>query len=263
MTSIMERALLDRKRALIAWTLGLVALTAFTLAFYPAIKDNPQWNDLLEGIPEGLRTFIGEHSLTSPEGYLESQLFLYLIPLLFTTYAVGRSADAIAGEEQRRTLDLLLSTPVTRRRVALEKFGAVTIGVFLLASALTGTLYVGALLVDMDIGLGELATAASGAALLGLLFGAIALAIGAGTGKKGVAIGTAAALAVASYFLYSLAPVVDALEPYRKLSPFYYYWANSPLENGPDVAHFVVLLGALALLLFVAVLRFDRRDVGV
>ena len=46
-----------------------------------------------------------------------------MVPLLLLVAAIGAGARAIAGEEERGTLDLLLSTPVSRRRLALEKLG--------------------------------------------------------------------------------------------------------------------------------------------
>ena len=40
-----------------------------------------------------------------------------MVPLLLLIAAIGAGAGAIAGEEERGTLDLLLSLPVSRRRL--------------------------------------------------------------------------------------------------------------------------------------------------
>ncbi len=37
-------------------------------------------------------------------------------------FAIGAGARAIAGEEEGRTLDLLLSTPIRRSQVLLDKW---------------------------------------------------------------------------------------------------------------------------------------------
>ena len=90
-------------------------------AVYPTVRDNPELNRLVEEYPEALKAFIafgGSIDYVSGAGYLGSELFSFMVPLLFLIAAVANGASAIAGEEERGTLDLLLSQPVTRRGVA-------------------------------------------------------------------------------------------------------------------------------------------------
>ena len=56
------------------------------------------------------------------------------------------------------------------------------------------------------------------------------------------------------------APVVEALEPSRKLSPFYYYMGADPLTNGLDPVHAGVLIALTVAFLAVALVTFERRD---
>ena len=44
-----------------------------------------------------------------------------MFPALFLVASVGNGAGSIAGEEERGTLDLLLSEPLSRTRIAVEK----------------------------------------------------------------------------------------------------------------------------------------------
>jgi ABC-2 type transport system permease protein len=253
----------ERRRSLIGWIVGLVLFVALTVAFYPAVRDSSELDRFYEEMPEGMTAFVGEQSLTSPEGYLESQLFLFLVPLLFMIFAVGRSADAIAGEERRGTLDLLLANPVSRGSVLIQKFVAACLGVAILGATVLLTMWVTAPLVDLDVGPMELAATCLGAVLLSIQFGAMALAVGSGTGKKGLAIAVASSIATAAYLLYSLAPIADGLESYRKLSTFYYYLGNNPLKNGFDLLNVGVLVVTSIVLVIIAVFAFDRRDVAV
>ena len=71
------------------------------------------------------------------------------------------------------------------------------------------------------------------------------------------------ALGVAAYILNALAPVVDELEPYRELSAFYYYIGNNPIINGLEPWDILILLVVSGLFLFVGILVFERRDLGV
>ncbi|MEA2485210.1 MAG: beta-exotoxin transport system permease protein [Actinomycetota bacterium] len=253
---------LDNKRALIGWGLGLVALTLLTMAFWPTIKASPQFNKLLRQLPDALKVLVGDQPLTTPEGYLQKQLFLYLVPLLFMIYGIGRGADAIAGEEERNTMDLLLSAPVSRRRVVLEKYTAIVFGIGVLAVLLLVSLYLSAAVFNMDIGLDKLAAATSGSAFLSLAFAAVALAASSATGRKGIALGIAAVLATATFFLNSLAPLAKGLKSYQKFSPWHWYLEHSPLNNGFDVGGLALLVLMIVVMLAIAVVGFERRDVG-
>jgi ABC-2 type transport system permease protein len=257
------RNLRDRKRAIIGWCIGVGVLTLFTMAFWPTIKGTPQYDRLFRQLPDTLKAFVGDQAFTTPQGYLQTELFQYLVPLLFMIYAIGRGADAIAGEEERKTLDLLLSTPVPRRRLVLEKYAAIVAAVALLALVLVATLYVSAAIFSMDIGLDKLLAATISAAVLSLAFAAVALAVSSSVGKRGLAIATASALATAAFFVNSLAPLASSFKGYQKFSPFYWYLAHSPLNNGFDFKGLVLLIAATAVMVTIAITRFERRDVGV
>jgi ABC-2 type transport system permease protein len=259
------KTMLDQKRSLLWWGIGMVLLAAFTVAFYPSMANAPGFDSLLEEMPEALaRAFLGEVTdLTSPIGYLNSQLYVFFLPLLFLAFAAARGSSGIAGEEENGTLDLLLSYPVARWRVALDKFAAVITATLLLAFVFWLALALSAIAIGMEISLLRMAEATLSAALLGLTFGALALAVGCGTGKRALSIGVSGAAGTVAYFVNALMPLVEALEPSRKLSPFYYYNSADPLSNGLDPVHVLVLLVLTLVLVAVGLVLFNRRDLAV
>ncbi len=96
--------------------------------------------------------------------------------------------------------------------------------------------------------------------VFGLASGAVALAIGAGTGRRALANGGAAAVAILGWLVNSFAPLASSVSWLKYLAPFYYYAGHDPLGHGVDVTGLVVL-GVLTLaLLAAAVVTFDRRD---
>ena len=100
-------------------------------------------------------------------------------------------------------------------------------------------------------------------ALLGILYGTVALALGAATGRRGVARGVAAALAVAAYLLSSLADLVGWLKPIRPASPWYHTLGVDPLAAGFLPLHLLVIVVMTAAVIGAAVTAFDRRNLGV
>lgn len=263
--SIALKTLRDARRGFLWWSLGLVGLVALMVSVYPTVRSNPSLNKLVDEYPEALKAFIafgGQVDYTSPAGYLGSELFSFMVPLLLMVAAIGGGAGVIAREEEQGTLELLMANPVSRARVVLEKSAAVAAEVAALGFVLWAALWVGAVSVGMDISAGHLAAATFSAVLLALAYGAIAVLLGAATGRRGLAVGVTAATAVAAYLVNGLAPLVDGLEIPRKVSPFYHYAAGDPLRHGLSLVHMSVLVAIAAAATLIAPAVFSRRDLS-
>lgn len=264
LSNVFLKTLRDQRRSMLWWTIGLAAITMVTVLFYPSIMDSPDLDDLLGDEDSIMRAFVGDvPDLTSPEGFLNSQLYFLLAPILLLVFAISAGSGAVAGEEEKGSLDLLFSHPVRRASVVLHKLAAMIVAILALSFLLWLTVIAGALIVDMDIGMVRVAEATLSGTLLASFFGALALALGCTTGKRGVTIGVSGAITVLTYFINALRPVADAIEPARFVSPFYYYIDADPISNGLDPVHALVLVAATAVLAVSAVVTFERRDIAV
>jgi ABC-2 type transport system permease protein len=107
-----------------------------------------------------------------------------------------------------------------------------------------------------------LAAATLMAYALAVLFGAVALLVGCLSGHRALAAGVASGAALAAYLLTSIAALVAGLQPFRPLSPFWWYSGNDPLRHGLDVLHVGLLVGATVVCIAGAVLAFERRDLA-
>lgn len=257
---ILAKTLRDRRRGLLGWSAGIVGLVAVIAAYWPSVRDSPDLRRFVEELPEGVRAFVGEADITTPVGFLAAELFSFMVPLLFLIVAIGMGARAVAAEEERGTIDLLMALPITRRRMVVEKVAAgvvvlAALGLVLLASLL------GAAATGMDLPAGRMAQISLATVLLALPFGALALAISCASGARGLAVGLASAAAVAAYMVDALAPLVDGLAGWRDLSPFAWYARDEVLDGGGLAAwRAALLVGVAAALTAVAVVALERRD---
>lgn len=263
--NIFLKTFYEHRRGLMWWAIGLLGYTAMIVGFYPAIDQVPDINQMLEMLPkEMMAIFVGDLvEMTSPVGYLNSQLFFLMGPLLLIIFAVGQGSAALASEEERGTLDLLLANPLSRTRVLLEKLAALMVMTLGLAAVLWAGLALSVPLVKMEIAAGRLAEATLSIALLALLFGVLALALGAATGNRGLSLGVTSALAVATYMINALAAAIKDVEPYRALSPFYYATGADALANGLNWGHAAVLVGLIVACAVAGWAMFQRRDLAV
>jgi ABC-2 type transport system permease protein len=261
--AVWSKTLRDQRRTLLWWAAGILLVVLMYAAFYPSVKSNAdQFTTYMKNLPKAVKDMVGGTNIASPAGYLNSEIFSFMGPILLLVYAIGAGARAIAGEEESGTLDLLLSTPVRRRTVVRDKFVAMLVGAFALgALAWLGTVAV-APAFGLHVAVANLTAAFLNLFLVGLAFGTIALAAGAATGSKTLAIGVAAGSALVTFLLKTFAAAVSWLEPYRILSPFYYYTGHDPLRNGFHALDPIVLAGISVVAIVIALVTFEGRDLA-
>jgi ABC-2 type transport system permease protein len=262
-SGILEKSVRDQKRALIGWGIGLLSVVLMYAAFFPSIKESAaDLNAYMEKLPEAIRELFGGADYASPIGYLQGELFGSMGLILMLIFSIGAGARAIAGEEENRTLDVLLSTPVRRRQVLAAKAASMLGTVVALCALLFASVALFGPPFGLDVPLVNLAIACGMLALVGISFGAIALAIGAATGHRTTAIAATTGFAVFAYILNGLAMAVDEIEFLRPLSPFRWYMEPQLLESGGRVVNLLVFVGITAAGYAVALWGFERRDLA-
>lgn len=262
-TEVVLQTLRERRRSLVWWTPGLAALVLLNVAFYPSVRDDEALSTYAKDLPESVRALFagGELDLTSPAGYLNSQIFALTAPLLLLIFSIGAGAGVVAGEEERGTLDLVLSHPIRRRDYVVQRFLALTGLITVLTATLVATVALGSLVVDLEIGFDRVVAVSVSTGLLALLYCAVALAAGSLAPGRARAIAVAAALAVGAWIFDGLAQAVDALEPWRPLEPYYHALGRHPLSDGISLGSWALLVAGTAVLVAAAATGLERRDI--
>ncbi|HEX6345935.1 ABC transporter permease subunit [Umezawaea sp.] len=261
---LVTKSLRDNRSGTIGWGAALVASVALQMAVYPTVKQAAgDFEQLLASYPEAFKAmFDVQGAFTSGVGYIRAEVFGFLAPLVLLGVVIGQAGRSTAGEERAGTMDLLAVNPVSRRELLLDKALAVLVDLLVVAAALAAVLLASNALVGLDVPPADLVTASLLAALLALPFGALALLVGALTGRRGLAVAIPIGAAVAAFLLQTLAELADWLRPWRVLSPFHHAAVGDALSGNANGVGAVVLLCATAVLLVLAVLAFERRDLA-
>ena len=263
LSNVFLKSLRDERWPMVWWALGLGLFAAMMIAFFPSIRGNEDFNVMLESYPENLKTLFGFSELTditSAVGFFNAEVFGFMAPLLFVIHGVVLGSGAIAGEEGRGSLEILLTEPITRGKLVVQKAAAMIANAISLGLVLWIVLVIGTLIIDIDLRVLHLAALTFSTVLLGVTFGALAFAAGCFTGSRGTSVAIVAAVAAGTYLLNAASGIVSYMEAAKWLSPFFYYNAANPLANGLNPAHAAVLLATIAILLVAGYLGFTRRD---
>jgi len=261
---LFRRTLMDRRRWLIGWTIGIIALVVVSLAFWPSLKDQgASLSEAIDKMPESMKALFGMGGGLdpfSPIGYLASQIYSLMLPLLLLVAAIGFGAG-LASDEEHGLLEMTLGTPVSRSRVVVERFAALIAALLILAIVSFGSTAATVRAVNLGVGNAAILWATVATAALALFGGTLSLAVGALTGRRSIAIAASSVIMITSYLVTSLAAAgisfFKTLEPY---SVFTLTDVVPTLQRGTPGAGVAALVGLTLITAVVAAWGFNRRD---
>ena len=264
---VLRQMLVERWRSLLAWVFGTTALIVVMVLFYPSVRDTgADFDAYVEALPEALRDTLGvaSASLSSPVGYLMSQLYSNMYPLLILVMAFGAAVWAIAGTESDGTLEMTLAAPLTRWSLAIGRFLGVALTTLAVTAISTGLLAAVSPVVGLEEGLPAWGLWSAGLTMWAMVmaYTGLAFGIGAATGRKALALGIASAAAVIGFLGQVFAALADALEFLRTTSPWYWFLGSDPLTTAPGWISLALPLAIAVAGMALGTWRFNRRDLS-
>jgi ABC-2 type transport system permease protein len=214
---------------------------------------------IVSAMPEALLAMVGFADYSTAQGWYHGEGLSVTGPIAIAVVTISAGLGLVR-EERNRTIGLLHTAPISRAAVAWRKAGAMVVLAGLMGVLIFAGLSLGNLIAGLSMDYGNIAAASVLSAGLGCVLGAVAFAVGAVWGRTSVALGVAISVALLGWGINSFVAVNASLEPFARVSPFYYYSNNFPLVNGMDWGHALVLFAAAAVLVAIGVFGYQRRD---
>jgi ABC-2 type transport system permease protein len=241
------------------WVAGAIATGLVSGAAATAMFAVPGLVRAAERLPAPVPALLGIVTVSTPGRLLDVALFGLVAPILFLTYAIGVGSRATPPKPAGQP-------PVARSAAApgspawaLAEVAALAIGIALIGVALWGATAIGAAAGGIGVEPPRLLSAVLAAAMLGLVFGAAALAVRAATDRMVLASWTATFLAIGADAANSLAATGRGLVPLRYASPVYYAESGQPAAHGVSMAHLGILAAIAAAVVVTVVIVSSRR----
>ncbi|MEO8785355.1 MAG: ABC transporter permease subunit [Candidatus Saccharimonadales bacterium] len=260
LNNVFTKTIYDKRWFLLAWCIGLALMAFVTMAFFPYFK-NAGFDQVINGLPKSLQGFLGQAaSYKTVPGYVDEQIFAMRMPMLTLIMVIVLYIGIGVGDENRGTLETLLSQPVSRQQVYWQRFwaGCLITGLACLAIGLGVWLSFPTIHGSMSIS--RLLQACLACWLLTMVFGALTYAVGAISGKRSLTIGLASIVAFASYLVSSMAPAVHKLAAAQKFTVFYYYDKPTVALHGLRTTNLAVMVVTILVLASAGALVFQHRD---
>lgn len=245
----------------VAIAVGLSLFAVMFLAIGPSIVEEVDMESYAEAFPDAFEASFGLEGMGSFAGLLATELYQFGFVILLGLYFAYLGGGTVAADIEIDRLDLLLTTPISRSRLLVEKYAALVPSMLLINVVVGAVVYVGALLVDEPLAFGDVLMAhllslpyLLAAAAVGLLFSVVFSR--PSTAQRG-AIATVFGL----FMVESLVADSD-FEALGALSLSRYYDPTAILvDSSYDLMGALILCEAAALLVVLALLHFQRRDI--
>ncbi|HEV8697511.1 MAG TPA: ABC transporter permease subunit [Candidatus Limnocylindrales bacterium] len=267
--TIFAKTIRDSRRAtlLVGGILGLILIgvSRAIISEFSTAESREQIVNLVNAMPPILQGLAGRPVNVDTLGGYISYKYGTFFPLVASLWSILALSGTLAGEARRGSLEFVAATPLTRRRIALQKLaGHIVVVVIAVAVIFVSIVVAGsfATLPGDEITVAAAAGYSIWLGLLALVAGSVAFAVAPFLGR-GAAIGIAGALTFAGFILNGYQFAIPELAPFANLTWFGWTTNHLPLAGEYDWPS-VALVGLAAVVLFaVGIEAFVRRDIGI
>jgi ABC-2 type transport system permease protein len=262
LSSIFLKTLRDYRIPILGWGIGMGLVVVSPMASVASLVTTPAARQQLAAIAASFAWNADAVAVTTIGGYATFKIGIFIF--LITVWPILAGSRMLRGEEERGSLDVLLSVPRPRLRVALEKLAAMWTALLAMGVLIGLIAFAGGRQFGADFGLGDALLFGLDLTLISAVFGGLALLISQFTEERGPAAGATTGLLLIFIVLDMVHRIAPNTEWISRLSPIYYYNLSKGLIPSYGVnAGAMVLLAVLAIGLGgIAVWLFNRRDVG-
>ena len=260
--SIFLKTLRDYRIAILGWGVGMGLVIVSPMASVATLITTPEARAALAGLAAQFAWNADPVAADTVGGYATFKIGIFVF--LVCVWPLLAASRMLRGEEERGSLDVLLSVPRSRARVAIEKVAAMWVALLLVGGIAGVLVYLGGAAFKADFGLDGGLLFGLDLALICMVIGGVALLISQFTHERGPAAGATGALLLVFIVVDMVHRVIPNTEWVSRLSPIYYYNLSKPLipSFGTSIGGMAVL-GALAVLLSgAAIWLFVHRDAG-
>lgn len=215
--------------------------------------------------PPVVRDLFGDPLLgfTDVHAWLHLQIFNITFWVIYGVFAAILAAGIVAGETERRTIDILLSCPIRRSSVLASQLAAVFLLLALAVLPAFAGCIAGLFALGSNVRVGNLLVTGAEGVLLSFSLAAVTLLISVFAPDQVLCASLAVAAFGLLFFVDSvLVRLIPELESYAFLNPFHFYDADGALICGaPQVLNLFALFAFGMAAAIAAALAFARRDI--
>tara|TARA_Y100000996_G_scaffold305558_1_gene242579 strand:- start:141 stop:854 length:714 start_codon:yes stop_codon:yes gene_type:complete len=215
-------------------------------------------------LPEPLMSFIGGEgglNLTTVEGILNTDMFTVFAPLISIGFSIYYGFNSTFKEEEKKYIDIVLSTSISRESFLFQKIFSMIIKNLIIAYSLFLSILISTFFFDLTIIIWNISSICFYLFLLSTVFGVLTVFISTILKKSSFIYGIPSAVAILSYIIYSIEPLLDSFKEIKYVSLFYFYKGSDPLINGFHNWHWIIFVMVSIIFTTLSLYFWNLRDI--
>lgn len=245
-------------------SVGLLVYGWLFAALFPTFE-KIDINQLIDQYPEALKSFLSESfDISTFAGFLDIEYFSLVWVIIVGGYLISFATSEISKEVETKTIESLLSLPISRFKIIFTKWlNMALITIFLIAISTFPLIGFAAI-----YGISLSAMSMLMISILGFLFfmsiGSFTMALAVLFNERNKAVFIPIVVLLFGYIWNSLGRFIESIENFRFFSIFYFFdSARALVDKQIGLASIFVFLGIIVISTAFAFYWFNRRDFAI
>ena len=193
-------------------------------------------------------------------GFMSVYVGSYL-SIMIGFYAAYLGVTVVSRDVERKSMDLILSTPISRRRLLIERMAAVGAMILVLLLILLWAVIGAVEIIGEEVDKMDIAATFLVAFPLMLVIVAWSALLSVWLNDVKMAMGGSFAIAFVLYMISFASSITESLEPMANFTPFgYYRFADLLYGEWTTYGDVAVLVGLTVVLVAIAIWQFRRKE---
>ena len=264
---IYKRELKRNLKGLLIWSVVMAGLILMLLGMYPQFAaDAAAMQSMIDVYPEGMKAAFGMDTLNLATflGFYGIEVYM-MTTLIGSVYAALLASGILVKEESEKTIEFLLSKPVSREEIVLQKLGAVVTTIILFNGVLiVTTIGCFGFANGETIDYASFALLMLATLLLHLTVAGVAFLLSSLMSRGRSIVSLSLGIVFLSYALHIAGGISETFAFLKQLSIFSYVDAATIVEAGAiDGLYAAIMMAVILLSVLGALLYYKKKDIAV
>ena len=265
MKNLFFREVKRNSKSFCLWLVILVAVNAFMFVAFESVAETATNTEaMLSQYPEAFikAMSLDKFDMTNILHYYASRSYI-LFMLFGSIYSVMLSACILSKEEADRSIEFLISKPITRNEIVGAKYLCVTMYVFLfnLLFSISNFLFMQVFKMD-SFDLEPFLLVSVGGFFIHMIFASVGYLMSVFITKTKTIISVSFGIIFITYFFNILASVEEKMSYLKYLSPFSYYGAEDMVINSTlNLLYLIITIIIITLSVGLTYLFYSKKDI--
>lgn len=265
MMNLFNREIKKNFKSFLIWLIILVAVNGFMLAAFGTVSDIAKDTEkLLSQYPEAFvkAMSLDKFDMTNILHYFASRSYI-MVTIFGSIYAVMFSSSILSKEESAKTIEFLISKPLTRNEIVTSKYLCV-ISYTCLFNLLFSFSNYGLMMIfkTSNFEVQPFLLISIGAFLIHLVFASIVFFISVFITNTKAVISVSFGVVFITYFFSILSSLKENLSFFRFLSPFSYYGAEDlAVKASINNIYLLISISVIFITTILTYIFYSKKDI--